>query len=210
MRTGLLVEKLGMSSFFTEDGVKVPVTLMKMDKTQVIGQKTVEKDGYNAVVLGYADIALRKVSKPIREAFNKKNLEVKKIQKEFRVSDDNLLEVGSDLTISHFQAGQFVDATSVSIGKGFAGAMKRWNFGGLRASHGVSITHRSHGSTGSNQDPGRVFKNKKMAGQLGNKRVTIQNLQVIDIDVEKNIIIVKGNVPGPKNSVIYLRDSIKK
>ena len=174
--------------------------------------KTSEKDGYNAIQLASIDTNkdISHINKPQRKIFSSVKINPKKIIKEFRVDNNNILEIGTKLNADHFKVDQFVDASSVSIGKGFAGVMKRHNFGGLRASHGVSISHRSHGSTGQNQDPGRVFKGKKMAGRMGNRKVTKQNLRVVDIDSENNLLIVKGSVPGKKNSVIYLKDSIKK
>jgi len=210
MRTGLVLEKIGMSSLFTEKGEKIPVTLLKMDVAQVVGHRTEEKNGYNAVIIGYGEVKASKVSKSMKTVFANANVEAKKVLKEFRVSADNLVEVGHIFNVDHFAAGQFIDATAQSIGKGFAGVMKRHNFRGLEATHGVSITHRSHGSTGGRQDPGRVFKNKKMAGHLGCETVTLQNLQIMQADPEKRILVVKGNVPGAKGSVVYIKDAIKK
>jgi large subunit ribosomal protein L3 len=185
---------------------------LKVDECIVAGIKTSDKDGYNAVQLASVDTEkdVSHINKPQRKIFSAINIKPKKIVKEFRVDNDNILEVGTKLDVSHFKVDQFVDASSISIGKGFAGVMKRHNFGGLRASHGVSISHRSHGSTGQNQDPGRVFKGKKMAGRMGNKKVTKQNLKVIDVDSVNNLLMVKGSVPGKKNSIVYLKDSIKK
>ena len=210
MRTGLILEKLGMSSLFTEKGKRVHVTLFKMQDCQVMTHRTIEKNGYEALVLAYGAVKLNKVSKPMRKVFENANIPAKKILKEFRVTNENMLEVGKELNVDHFSIGQYVDATATSIGKGFAGVMKRHNFAGLEATHGVSISHRSHGSTGGNQDPGRVFKNKKMAGHLGCEKVTIQNIQVIDVQSDKRILVVKGSVPGAKGSVVFLKDAVKK
>lgn len=211
MRTGLITKKIGMSSFFTEAGDKLAVTLLQLDNCQVVGQKTIEKDGYNAVILGASDVKPTKVSKSVRTVFEKNKITPKGVIREFRVEKDALLEVGATMSVDQFEVGQYVDAiTEQSQGKGFAGVMKRHNFAGLRASHGVSISHRSHGSTGGCQDPGRVFKNKKMAGQMGNHRVTAQNLQIVDIDAENNILVVKGAVPGSKNGMVLVRDAVKK
>jgi len=211
-RSGLIATKIGNSSYYHEDGKNTHVTVLKVDECIVASVKTSDKDGYNAVQLVSVDTKkdVSHINKPQRKMFSTINIKPKKIVKEFRVDNDNILEVGSKLDVSHFKVDQFVDASSISIGKGFAGVMKRHNFGGLRASHGVSISHRSHGSTGQNQDPGRVFKGKKMAGRMGNKKVTKQNLKVIDIDSENNLLMVKGSVPGKKNSIIYLKDSVKK
>ena len=211
-RSGLIATKIGNSSYYHEDGKNTHVTVLKVDECIVASVKTSDKDGYNAVQL--ASVETRKdishTNKPQRKMFSSINIKPKKIVKEFRVDNDNILEVGTKLDVSHFKVDQFVDASSISIGKGFAGVMKRHNFGGLRASHGVSISHRSHGSTGQNQDPGRVFKGKKMAGRMGNKKVTKQNLKVIDVDSENNLLMVRGSVPGKKNSIVYLKDSVKK
>ena len=211
-RSGLIATKIGNSSYYHEDGKNTHVTVLKVDECIVASVKTSDKDGYNAVQL--ASVETRKdishTNKPQRKMFSSINIKPKKIVKEFRVDNDNILEVGTRLDVSHFKVDQFVDASSISIGKGFAGVMKRHNFGGLRASHGVSISHRSHGSTGQNQDPGRVFKGKKMAGRMGNKKVTKQNLKVIDVDSENNLLMVKGSVPGKKNTIVYLKDSVKK
>ena len=185
---------------------------MKVDECIVSSVKTLEKHGYNAVQLASIETNrdISHIKKPQRKIFSSIKLNPKKIVKEFKVDDDNVLDIGTKLNVNHFKVDQFIDASSISIGKGFAGVMKRHNFGGLRASHGVSISHRSHGSTGQNQDPGRVFKGKKMAGRMGNKKVTKQNLKVIDIDNINNLLIVKGSVPGKKNSIVYLKDSIKR
>ncbi len=212
LRSGLIATKIGNSSYYHEDGKNTHVTVLKVDECIVASVKTSAKDGYNAVQLASVDTEkdISNINKPQRKIFSSINIKPKKIVKEFRVDNDNILEVGSKLDVSHFKVDQFVDASSISVGKGFAGVMKRHNFGGLRASHGVSISHRSHGSTGQNQDPGRVFKGKKMAGRMGNKKVTKQNLKVIDIDSENNLLMVKGSVPGKKNSIVYLKDSVKK
>ena len=212
LRSGLIATKIGNSSFYHEDGKNTHVTILKVDECIVASVKTADKDGYNAVQLTSVetDKDISHINKPQRKIFSSIKIKPKKIIKEFRVDNNNILEVGTKLDVNHFKVEQFVDASSVSIGKGFAGVMKRHNFGGLRASHGVSISHRSHGSTGQNQDPGRVFKGKKMAGRMGNKKVTKQNLKVIDVDSENNLLIVKGSVPGKKNSIVYLKDSVKK
>ena len=210
MRSGMIAQKVGMTRVFTEDGQAVPVTVLKVENCQVVARKTVDKDGYNAVQLGAGVAKAKRMSKAERGHFAKARVEPKRKLAEFRVSEDNLIEVGAELTADHFVPGQFVDVTGISIGKGFAGAMKRWNFGGLRASHGVSISHRSHGSTGQCQDPGKVFKGKKMAGHLGSKRVTTQNLKVVQTDAERGLILIKGAVPGAKGSWVFVRDAIKK
>ena len=210
MRSGLIVQKVGMTRLFTEAGKHVPVTVLKLDKCQVVAQRTEEKDGYSAVQLGSGFAKVKRTSSAMRGHFAKAKVEPKRRVAEFRVSADNLIDVGAELAASHFIEGQKVDATGVSIGKGFAGAMKRHNFGGLRASHGVSISHRSHGSTGQCQDPGKVFKGKKMAGHMGDSRVTIQNLEVVKTDVARGLLMVKGAVPGAKGGWILLRDAVKR
>jgi large subunit ribosomal protein L3 len=210
MRTGLILEKMGSSSLFTEKGERVEVTLLQMSECQVVANRTIEKNGYNAVLLGYGSLKASKVAKPNKKLFADAKIEPKRHLKEFRVTDSNLLEVGNDLNVDHFTAGQFVDVTADSKGKGFAGVMKRHNFRGLEATHGVSITHRSHGSTGGRQDPGRVFKNKKMAGHLGDERVTVQNLQIMEVRPDQRVLVIKGSVPGAKGSYIYVKDAIKK
>ena len=204
MRTGLIAKKLGMSSKFTAEGKRLTLTFLHIDNCQVVGQKTIDRDGYNAVVIGAVLKKPYKVSKSMKKVFA--NAKVK----EFRVSENHMLDVGLELKPTHFEIGQFVDVSGTSIGKGFAGVMKRHNFRGLEASHGVSISHRSHGSTGQCQDPGKVFKGKKMAGHLGDVRVTVQNLKVVDLDIEKGLLIVSGNVPGSKGSYIYVKDAVKK
>ena len=212
LRTGLIATKIGNSSFYMDDGTNTHVTVLKVDECIVANIKTIEKDGYNAVQLTSIDTNkdISNINKPQRKIFSSIKIKPKKVLKEFKVDTENILEVGTKLNVNHFKVNQFIDASSISIGKGFAGVMKRHNFGGLRASHGVSISHRSHGSTGQNQDPGRVFKGKKMAGRMGSTKVTKQNLKIIDIDNANNILIVKGSVPGKKNSVIFLKDSIKR
>ena len=211
-RTGLIATKIGNSSYFSDNGKVIPVTLLRVDECIVSNIKTLEKDGYSSLQLASIDgkSDLKKINKPQQKLFANIKTTPKKIIKEFRVDPENTLEVGSKLDVSHFKKDQYVDVTSKSIGKGFAGAMKRHNFGGLRASHGVSISHRSHGSTGQNQDPGKVFKGKKMAGHMGAKQVTKQNLKVIDIDQQNKLLIVNGSVPGRKNSIVFVKDSIKK
>ena len=211
-RSGLIATKLGASSYYDQSGSSTQVTILKVENCTVSGIKTSDKHGYNAIQLSSIDTKkdIKKINKAQRKIFSSINLSPKKIIKEFRVDSEHLLEVGTILDVNHFKIDQFVDASSISIGKGFAGVMKRHNFGGLRASHGVSISHRSHGSTGQNQDPGRVFKGKKMAGRMGHTKVTKQNLKIIEIDNVNNLLIVKGSVPGKKNSIIFLNDSVKK
>ena len=212
LRSGLIGTKIGNSSYFHEDGKNTHVTLIKVDECIVSNIKTFEKDGYNAVQLASIETEkdISNINKPQRKIFSSIKIKPKKIIKEFRVDNNNILEIGTKLNADHFKVDQFVDVSSISIGKGFAGVMKRHNFGGLRASHGVSISHRSHGSTGQNQDPGRVFKGKKMAGRMGNKKVTKQNLKIIEIDIQNNLLMIKGSIPGKKNSIIFLKDSVKK
>ena len=210
MRTGLIAKKLGMSRIFEADGTHVPVTVLSVEGLQVVNVKTAEQDGYNAVQLGTGAIKAKNVTKPMKGYFAKAKVEPKKKLGEFRVSEDCLLSVGDELSVEHFVAGQYVDVCATSIGKGFAGVMKRHNFAGLEASHGVSISHRSHGSTGQRQDPGKVFKGKKMAGHLGAERVTVQNLKVVAIDAAKGLIMVKGGVPGSENAWVRVTDAVKK
>jgi len=212
LRSGLIATKIGNSSHFEDDGNNTQVTILKVDECIVSGVKTIEKNGYNAVQIASIDTDkdISNIKKPQRKIFSSNNIKPKKILKEFRVDSKNILDIGTKLNVEHFKVDQFIDASSISIGKGFAGVMKRHNFGGLRASHGVSISHRSHGSTGQNQDPGRVFKGKKMAGRMGNRRVTKQNLKIVAIDNANNLIIIKGSVPGRKNSTIFLKDSVKR
>lgn len=210
MRTGLIAQKLGMTRVFADDGAHVPVTLLKVTGCQVIAVRTEEKNGYNAVQLGLDKAKVKNVSKAQRGHFAKAKVEPKKRIAEFRVAKDALLEVGAELSADHFIAGQFVDVTGTSIGKGFAGGMKRWNFGGLRATHGVSVSHRSLGSTGQRQDPGRTFKGKKMAGHMGDERVTTQNLKVIGTDPDLGIVMVRGAVPGHEGSYVLIKDAVKR
>jgi large subunit ribosomal protein L3 len=210
MRTGLIAQKLGMSRVFDANGKHVPVTVLKVDGLQVVAVQTMEKNGYTSVQLGMGDKKAKNVSQPERGHFAKANVEPKAKLVEFRVSPENLLEVGAELSVTHFVPGQFVDATATSIGKGYQGVMKRWNFGGLRATHGVSVSHRSAGSTGQRQSPGRVFKGKKMAGHMGAERVTVLNLRVVEINEELGLILVEGAVPGHKNCFLTLKDAVKK
>ena len=210
MRTGVIAKKLGMTRLFLEDGRQVPVTVLHLDNLQVIDQRTADRDGYVAVQLGAGDAKAKRVSAPMRGHFAKAGVAPKRKIAEFRVSEENLVPVGEEIVADHYFAGQFVDIAGTSIGKGFAGAMKRHNFGGLRASHGVSVSHRSHGSTGQCQDPGKVFKGKKMAGHLGAVRVTTQNLQVVRTDSDRGLIMVKGSVPGSKGGWVTIKDAVKK
>eukprot|EP00873_Tetraselmis_striata_P030645 jgi/Tetstr1/450909/TSEL_037945.t1 len=210
MRSGLIAQKLGMTRIFTDDGAHIPVTVLALQGCQVVGQRTQEKDGYLALQLGAGTVKVKNVSKAERGHYAAAKVEPKRRVVEFRVSEDNLIDVGAELQADHFIEGQLVDVTGTSIGKGFAGAMKRHNFGGLRASHGVSVSHRSHGSTGQNQDPGKVFKGKKMAGHMGDARVTTQNVKVVKTDVERGLIMVQGSVPGSKGGWIQIRDAVKK
>ena len=201
---------MGMTRIFNDDGQQIPVTVLRLEKLQVVAQKTVDKDGYFAVKLGAGSVKAKNCNKSLRGQFAVSKVEPKRKLKEFRVSQNNLIDIGKEINASHYVEGQYVDVSGLSIGKGFAGAMKRHNFSGLRASHGVSISHRSHGSTGQCQDPGRVFKGKKMAGHMGDCNVTIQNLRVVKTDPEKGIILIKGAVPGAKGGWVTLKDSIKK
>ncbi len=210
MRTGLIAQKLGMSAVFQEDGTQVPVTVLKVDDCRVVAQRTQEKDGYTALQLGVGKAKVKNVSKQMRGHFAKAKVEPTRKLVEFVVSDDGMVDVGAELTVDHFVVGQYVDVTGTSKGKGFAGVMKRWNFGGLRASHGVSVSHRSHGSTGQHQDPGRVFKGKKMAGHMGDRRVTKQNLQVVSTDAAAGLIFVKGAIPGAKGGYLLVKDAAKR
>jgi len=210
MRSGVIAKKIGMTRIFREDGRQVPVTVLKLEKLQVVAQRTLEKDGYCALKLGAGTVKAKNCNKALRGQFSIANVEPKKRLKEFRVSSDNLIDVGQEIGVGHYVEGQYVDVSGMSIGKGFAGAMKRHNFSGLRASHGVSVSHRSHGSTGQCQDPGRVFKGKKMAGHLGDASVTIQNLQVVRTDPDKGLIMIKGAVPGAKGGWVTLKDAVKK
>lgn len=210
MRTGLIAQKLGMSAHFAEDGQHIPVTVLKVDNCQVISHRTEQTDGYTAVQLGVGNAKVKNVSKPMRGHFAKSKVEPKREIVEFRVSDDGLVDIGAEITADHFVLGQYVDVVGTTQGKGFAGAMKRHGFSGLRATHGVSISHRSHGSTGQCQDPGKVFKGKKMAGHMGNTQVTAQSLEVVSIDADRGIIMVKGAIPGSKGGYILVKDAMKK
>ncbi|EKV29309.1 LSU ribosomal protein L3p (L3e) [Caenispirillum salinarum AK4] len=210
MRTGLIAQKVGMTRMYNDAGEHVPVTVLKVDGLQVVAQRTADKEGYTAVQLGAGKAKVKNVSKALRGHFAKAKVEPKRKLAEFRVSEDCLLDPGVALSPAHFVAGQFVDVTGISIGKGFAGGMKRHNFRGLEATHGVSISHRSHGSTGQCQDPGKVFKGKKMAGHLGAERVTTQNLTVFSVDEERGLILVRGSVPGHANGWVRVRDAVKK
>jgi large subunit ribosomal protein L3 len=210
MRSGVIAKKVGMTRIFTEDGMQVPVTVLHMDNVQVVSTRTNPKDGYTAVQLGAGSAKVKNVSKAARGHFSIAKVEPKQKMAEFRVSEENLIEIGEEITVGHYLAGQYVDIAGVSIGKGFAGAMKRHNFSGLRASHGVSISHRSHGSTGQCQDPGRVFKGKKMAGHMGAVRVTTQNLKIVKTDLDRGLIMVKGAVPGSKGGWVTIKDATKK
>ncbi|PPR15321.1 MAG: 50S ribosomal protein L3 [Alphaproteobacteria bacterium MarineAlpha9_Bin3] len=210
MRSGLIVKKIGMTRLYLEDGTHVPVTVLSLKDCQVVANQSLIKNGYNSVTLASGEAKPKNTNKSQREAFAKVKITPKQKQMEFRVSEENMIPIGSELSANHFVVGQYVDATGITIGKGFAGAMKRHNFGGLRASHGVSISHRSHGSTGNSQDPGRVFKGKKMAGQMGNRQRTIQNLQVVAADQDRGLIFIKGGLPGSKGSWVSLKDAVKK
>lgn len=209
MRTGVIAKKVGMTRLFQEDGRHVPVTVLALEDCQVVSVRTADRDGYVAVQLGAGAAKQKNVAKPQREHFAKAEVSLKARVAEFRVADDALLEVGSTIAASHFAVGQMVDVAGHTQGKGFAGAMKRWGFGGMRATHGVSISHRAHGSTGNRQDPGKVFKNKKMAGHMGDRQRTQQNLEVVRVDDERGLIFVKGSVPGAKNSWLTIKDSVK-
>lgn len=210
LRTGLVARKLGMSRIFREDGTHVPVTLLHVDKVQVVARREPAKNGYAAVQLGIGTAKPQRLTKPQRSMFAKQQVEPKRKLVEFRVGEDALLEVGATLSAAHFVPGQRVDVTGTSIGRGFAGAMKRHNFRGLEATHGVSISHRSHGSTGNRQDPGKTFRNKKMAGHMGQARVTTQNLEVASVDADQGLLMIKGAVPGAKGSYVLVRDAAKR
>jgi large subunit ribosomal protein L3 len=210
MRSGLLAQKVGMTRIFTDAGEHVPVTVLKLENCQVVAHRTQEANGYTALQLGAGTRKVKNVTRAQRGHFAKAQVEPKARLVEFRVSAENLIDVGAELTADHFVPGQFVDVTGTSIGKGFTGAMKRWNFGGLRATHGVSISHRSHGSTGNRQDPGKTFAGKKMAGHYGDERITTQNLQIVRTDVERGLILIRGAVPGAKGGWVMLRDAVKK
>jgi large subunit ribosomal protein L3 len=210
MRTGVIARKMGMTRLFGEDGSHVPVTVLKLDSCQVVAVRTAEKDGYTAVQLGVGKAKVKNVGKPMRGHFAKAKVEPKRKLAEFRVAPDAVLDVGAEITAAHYVPGQFVDVAGITIGKGFAGVMKRWNFAGLEASHGVSISHRSHGSTGGRQDPGRTFKNKKMAGHFGVERVTTQNLKVVATDLDRGLIMIKGAVPGSEGGYVMVTDAVKR
>ena len=210
MRSGVIAQKVGMTRIFTDAGEHIPVTVLKLDSCQVVAHRTKEKNGYVAVQLGSGTAKVKNVSKAERGHFAVATVEPKRKVVEFRVSDDALIPVGAELTADHFVVGQFVDVSGTTTGKGFAGGMKRWNFGGLRATHGVSVSHRSIGSTGGRQDPGKTFKNKKMPGHLGAERVTTQNLRVVQTDAERGLILVEGAVPGVAGGWIQIRDSVKR
>jgi large subunit ribosomal protein L3 len=209
MRSGVIAQKIGMTRVYNDAGEHIPVTVLRLDSCQVVAHRTVEKNGYVAVQLGAGVAKVKNTSKAMRGNCAAANVEPKSKLVEFRVSEDNMIEVGTELKADHFSAGQLVDVTGTSIGKGFAGAMKRHNFGGLRATHGVSVSHRSHGSTGNNQDPGKVWKGKRMAGHMGQTRVTTQNLEVVSTDEGRGLILVKGAVPGSKGAWIEVRDAVK-
>ena len=209
MRTGVIAKKVGMTRVFQEDGRHVPVTVLSLEDCQVVSVRTEDRDGYVAVQLGAGSAKQKNTAKPQREHFAKAEVPLKARVAEFRVADDALLDVGATLAASHFVPGQLVDVAGHTQGKGFAGAMKRWGFGGLRATHGVSLSHRSHGSTGNRQDPGKVFKNKKMAGHMGDRQRTQQNLEIVRVDDERGLIFVKGSVPGAKNSWLTVSDAVK-
>ena len=210
MRSGVIAKKVGMTRLFLEDGKQVPVTVLHVDNLQVVAQRTSEQHGYSAVQLGTGSVKAKNVSKAMRGHFAVAKVEPKRKVAEFRVAEENLIAVGEEITADHYFEGQFVDVSGTTIGKGFAGAMKRHNFGGLRATHGVSISHRSHGSTGQCQDPGKVFKGKKMAGHMGAVRVTTQNLQVVKTDASRGLIMIKGAVPGSKGGWVTIKDAVKK
>ncbi len=210
MRTGLIARKIGMTRVYGGEGEHIPVTVMALEGCQVVGQRTVEKNGYTAIQLGAGVAKTKRLSKADRGQFAKANVEPKQKLAEFTVSDDNLVDIGAELSAAHFLVGQMVDVTGTTVGKGFAGAMKRHNFGGLRATHGVSVSHRSHGSTGQRQDPGRVFKGKRMAGHMGDVQCTTQNIEVVRIDAERGLILLKGAVPGSKGGWVTIRDAVRK
>ena len=209
MSIGLIGTKIGMTREFMESGQSVPVTVIKVEKGRVLDVISKEKRGYNAVKIGFFNLKNSKLTKQMKGYFAKKNTEPKKILKEFRVDDNEQYKEGNELGLEIFKDKKFLDVRAKTIGKGFAGVMKRWNFGGLRASHGVSVSHRSHGSTGQRQDPGKVFKGKKMAGHMGDKLRTMLNLEVVKSDLENNLIYLKGSIPGSKNSTVFLRESVK-
>ncbi len=209
MRTGVIAKKMGMTRLFQDDGRHVPVTVLALENVQVVARREADRDGYVAVQLGAGTAKAKNISKPERGHFGKAEVEPKAYVAEFRVSEDGLLDVGAEITADHYVAGQFVDIAGHTQGKGFQGGMKRWGFGGLRATHGVSVSHRSLGSTGQRQDPGKVFKNKKMAGHMGDKQRTQQNLEIVQTDVERGLLFVKGSVPGSKGGWLLVKDSVK-
>ena len=210
MRSGIIAKKLGMTRLFMDDGKQIPVTVLQLDSLQVVAQRTADKHGYSAVQLGTGTIKVKRVSKALRGHFAVAQVEPKRKVAEFRVAPENMIDVGAEITAEHYAAGQFVDVSGTSIGKGFAGAMKRHNFKGLRASHGVSVSHRSHGSTGQCQSPGKVFKGKKMAGHMGAAKVTTQNLEVMRTDLDRGLIMIKGAVPGSRGGWVTVKDAVKK
>jgi large subunit ribosomal protein L3 len=210
MRSGVIAQKIGMTRIFTDQGEHVPVTVLRLENVQVVAHRTEEKNGYTALQLGAGKRKPARVSKAERERFARVEIEPKRRLAEFRVSPENLIEIGATITADHFVKGQLVDVTGTNQGKGFQGPMKRWNFGGLRATHGVSVSHRSHGSTGQRQDPGKVFKGKKMAGQMGSERVTTQNLEVVGTDAERGLVLIRGAVPGVKGAWVLVRDAVKR
>ena len=210
MRSGVIAQKVGMTRIFTDAGEHVPVTVLKLEKLQVLAHRTNDKNGYTALQVGAGTRKPSRLTKSERGEFAVAKVEPKRKLAEFRVSPDNMIEVGAEITANHFVPGQFVDVTGTSKGKGFQGAMKRWNFGGLRATHGVSVSHRSHGSTGQRQDPGKVFKGKKMAGHMGDDRITTQNLVVAKIDIERGLLMIRGAVPGSSGGWVIVRDAVKK
>ncbi|MDT8328229.1 MAG: 50S ribosomal protein L3 [Roseovarius sp.] len=210
LRSGVIAKKVGMTRLFMEDGKQIPVTVLQLDNLQVVAQRTAELHGYSAVQLGAGTAKVKRTSQAMRGHFAAAKVEPKRKVAEFRVAPENLINVGEEITADHYFEGQFVDVSGTSIGKGFQGAMKRHNFGGLRASHGVSVSHRSHGSTGQCQDPGKVFKGKKMAGHMGSARVTTQNLQVVKTDADRGLIMIKGAVPGSKGGWVTIKDAVKK
>ena len=210
LRSGIIAKKMGMTRLFMEDGKQIPVTVLQLDKLQVVAKRTAETDGYTAVQLGAGTAKVKRTSQAMRGHFAAAKVEPKRKIAEFRVAPENMIEVGEEITANHYFEGQFVDVSGTSIGKGFQGAMKRHNFGGLRATHGVSVSHRSHGSTGQCQDPGKVFKGKKMAGHMGAAKITTQNLQVVRTDADRGLIMVKGAVPGSKGGWVTVKDAVKK
>ena len=210
MRTGVIAQKVGMTRVFDKDGMHVPVTVLKVDNCQVVAVRNQEKDGYVALQVGVGKAKVKNVGKPMRGHYAKAKVEPKKKLVEFRVAADAVVEVGKEITAAHYVPGQFVDVSGLTIGHGFTGAMKRWNFAGLEASHGVSISHRSHGSTGGRQDPGKTFKNKKMAGHDGVERVTVQNLKVVATDVDQGLILIKGAIPGAPGGWVRVTDAVKR